>query len=1212
MITEELVIKISAMHNDFAKSMSESVSAIQSLRKELERYQALDRSTTATMVAGASQRSAAANNSNKSMTASINTLMAANTNLSSSFERATDNSRKFTTELNKAIETANKMPKLNLDFGSGRGGNGGNSGGLLDTISSMAQRLFYLKAAAETAGSALSGLFHAAEEGAKMRTMSEFFKNSGKDIMDYRQATKGLISDQDLLSKANLADSMGISGDVFKKLAVIAEAAAMKTGQSFDYMFNSIVTGTARSSRLLLDNLGIIVSMSQAKENYAREVGKSVALLTKEEQQLAFNAEVARKGDKAVQEYNNTLDRSAEIYGRIQASTENVLSYSKQLVSISFAGIFEAALSPLQSLVDMLKLATDTGMTLGDVFSAIIPWGPGAARSAWQTVDSKIAAKDAEEKRRMQDNMSVLTGTNERKYGFLPNSIKMGWQNSNIGALQQMAGFTGEDLGFKPGGKLNTSVFAESKTRENIRLIAGGSDQIKDVHGRVVQVTDGMRDLVGSIYRASNALGEMGLKTRNKITGVTTDLIQPINEGDQKDIAAKAQADAEKKQNKADAAKRKQETKLKDARDAMYSVNEFAYALQQVGEDTSKYAKELEQAMFSPTDFEMPKFTKAMDKLVGDAATNLASTGDALEPKIKDAIDKMDSSQLLKTLPKDLQEVGAKLPKDQLAALVADSLRKMIESVLNSMKRATFAGKVDVVTGVTPQTPQVNVMGNAGEAAKSIEDITKQSDEQKAAYEAKKRADENSARNAAEADAEIMKARQEQLANQKHFNSQIASMAASFVGNMNSFIDAIAKVAGDAVTTLIDKATNKTIDTTKEAALKAAESGSALAQGISQGGAAGGGPWGAIIGAIVTVFIELLKKLKPIIDIVGTVLDGFIQLLANALGPQLTALVPAFKALAGVLVSIGTIIQGINQIADPLGIIPPLLQFLATNLGWIATIFKMVGMAFQGAIKFFREALYEMLPNWVIAAATDFGNAIADIGTHLNLAKNDMATFGAMVQDAFKIIGELLYTVIVIPLEATFAALYTVAGGVAVAFMNVLGGIQDMIGNLLNSIGLGDQAIAMWNSGNDSRKTGQAISKSIGDAWNSVIADAMKAGSLGHTGGFTEVNADWWKGVGDDFNNNTDAVKENTKAIRDLTQELKNMPSGYKAAAAAYAAATPRGTPDTWSSGGSAEGPKTKAGIPIVGLTQSADVYDPRLQVAAQPNKYGIRSPWNP
>lgn len=190
---------------------------------------------------------------------------------------------------------------------------------------------------------ALSEAFQLIESSARTAMAEQFFLNAGKSLQDFRGATQGLISDAQLMKKANLADSMGIDEDTFKSLANVAHAASLKTGQSFDYMFNSIIVGTARSSRLLLDNLGIIVSVKEANERWAASNNKVVESMTDLEKKQAFAQEVTRQSAGMMDEYNAITDKSADNFDRLKAAIEDFKTELGRLGSATAGPIGEVA-----------------------------------------------------------------------------------------------------------------------------------------------------------------------------------------------------------------------------------------------------------------------------------------------------------------------------------------------------------------------------------------------------------------------------------------------------------------------------------------------------------------------------------------------------------------------------------------------------------------------------------------------------------------------------------------------------------------------------------------------------------------------------------------------------------------------------------------------------------------------------------------------------
>lgn len=111
------------------------------------------------------------------------------------------------------------------------------------------------------------------------------------------RAGAGMISQRDLMISFNKASQL-VSTDFAKKLPDAMQylgRVAASTGTDLNYLLDSLVVGVGRLSPMILDNLGISVSLSEAYENYARAVGKSASELTKQEQQTALMNAVLEK-----------------------------------------------------------------------------------------------------------------------------------------------------------------------------------------------------------------------------------------------------------------------------------------------------------------------------------------------------------------------------------------------------------------------------------------------------------------------------------------------------------------------------------------------------------------------------------------------------------------------------------------------------------------------------------------------------------------------------------------------------------------------------------------------------------------------------------------------------------------------------------------------------------------------------------------------------
>lgn len=81
--------------------------------------------------------------------------------------------------------------------------------------------------------------------------------NKASLLEELRKATKGTVSDFELMKAAVSAKNFDIPLENMGKLLAFAHQRAKETGQSVDYLVNSIVMGIGRKSPLILDNLGI-------------------------------------------------------------------------------------------------------------------------------------------------------------------------------------------------------------------------------------------------------------------------------------------------------------------------------------------------------------------------------------------------------------------------------------------------------------------------------------------------------------------------------------------------------------------------------------------------------------------------------------------------------------------------------------------------------------------------------------------------------------------------------------------------------------------------------------------------------------------------------------------------------------------------------------------------------------------------------------------
>ena len=127
-------------------------------------------------------------------------------------------------------------------------------------------------------------------------------------LASMQEMTNGTITRLDLMRTASQANLLGIGFTEMPKLLEIARASAVATGQSLSFMFDSIVTGIGRGSPLILDNLGIILKIGEANQNYAEQLGKTVEEMTTAEKKQAILNATLIAGEDIINKVGTAVD----------------------------------------------------------------------------------------------------------------------------------------------------------------------------------------------------------------------------------------------------------------------------------------------------------------------------------------------------------------------------------------------------------------------------------------------------------------------------------------------------------------------------------------------------------------------------------------------------------------------------------------------------------------------------------------------------------------------------------------------------------------------------------------------------------------------------------------------------------------------------------------------------------------------------------------
>ena len=206
-------------------------------------------------------------------------------------------------------------------------------------------------------GIAQRGVVSFVEQAAKIEDLEKGFASltrtiggSSESLLKLEKATNNTVKQADLFRQANNAMMLGVvkTDDEMAELFDTAQRLGRALGKDTVSSIESLVTGMGRQSRLMLDNLGIIVDSNKAYENYAEQIGTTVSALTDSQKKTAFNNEAMRQAKKIV-----------DALGKEQVSTTDTIeSMNKSINDISIE-IGIALIPVLELMAKSLKLIAD-------------------------------------------------------------------------------------------------------------------------------------------------------------------------------------------------------------------------------------------------------------------------------------------------------------------------------------------------------------------------------------------------------------------------------------------------------------------------------------------------------------------------------------------------------------------------------------------------------------------------------------------------------------------------------------------------------------------------------------------------------------------------------------------------------------------------------------------------------------------------------------
>ena len=200
---------------------------------------------------------------------------------------------------------------------------------LSGSMKRFAAGLVTTAAAYKAIGAAIEGVQLAGRLEGVEKAFDGMRKQAGFSVNTFAKLDKALDGTVDKLTvmeQANNAMLLGIaeSDDQMAEMFDTAQRLAQAVGQDATFGIESLVTGLGRQSKLMLDNLGIIVDVAKANEEYAKDLGKTASALTEAERKQAFINKALSEGKRLVDGLGEETKTSAQKIETFTASITNL------------------------------------------------------------------------------------------------------------------------------------------------------------------------------------------------------------------------------------------------------------------------------------------------------------------------------------------------------------------------------------------------------------------------------------------------------------------------------------------------------------------------------------------------------------------------------------------------------------------------------------------------------------------------------------------------------------------------------------------------------------------------------------------------------------------------------------------------------------------------------------------------------------------------
>lgn len=220
-------------------------------------------------------------------------------------------------------------------------------GGLVHVYATFAANLYAVSAA-------FGALSKAADTTNMIKGLDQLGAQSGRALGSLSKqmvaVADGAISMREAIASTALTSAGGMTNANILRMTEVAKKASLALGRDMSDSMDRLTKGIVKIQPELLDELGIMARVIPSQENYARQIGKTVASLTDFEKRQAFANAVLDEGERKF----SAIKIDANPYSKILASMTNIAQVGLELINKVF--------SPILSILSSSPMALASAM----------------------------------------------------------------------------------------------------------------------------------------------------------------------------------------------------------------------------------------------------------------------------------------------------------------------------------------------------------------------------------------------------------------------------------------------------------------------------------------------------------------------------------------------------------------------------------------------------------------------------------------------------------------------------------------------------------------------------------------------------------------------------------------------------------------------------------------------------------------------------------